>query len=72
MGDSSPGGGRTGADALAEALLRRAGLPTVFLVTGNQNLPLVDALGRRDVRLVHARHETGAGYMAEGWARSSG
>jgi acetolactate synthase-1/2/3 large subunit len=68
----SPGAGRTGADALAEALLRHARRPVVFLVTGNQNLPLVDALGRRDVTLVHARHETGAGYMAEGWARSSG
>ncbi|HEY3956412.1 MAG TPA: thiamine pyrophosphate-binding protein [Streptosporangiaceae bacterium] len=67
-----PGPARTGADALAGALLRHAGRPTVFLVTGNQNLPLVDSLGRRDVRLVHTRHESGAGYMAEGWARSSG
>jgi acetolactate synthase-1/2/3 large subunit len=66
------GAGRTGADGLAEALLRHAVRPTVFLVTGNQNLPLVDALGRRAVQLVHARHESGAGYMAEGWARSSG
>ncbi len=75
MGDSTAGpddGERTGADALTGALLRRVRRPTVFLVTGNQNLPLVDALGRRDVRLIHARHETGAGYMAEGWARSSG
>ena len=72
----SPGGvgsaERTGADALAEALLRLGRRPTVFLVTGNQNLPLVDALGRREVPMVHARHESGAGYMAEGWARSSG
>jgi acetolactate synthase I/II/III large subunit len=68
MADAS----RTGADALAEALPRLTGRPMVFLVTGNQNLPLVDALGRRDVPMVHARHESGAGYMAEGWARSSG
>jgi acetolactate synthase-1/2/3 large subunit len=72
-GTAVPGGeARSGADALAEALLRHAAPATVFLVTGNQNLPLVDALGRRDVRLVHTRHESGAGYMAEGWARSSG
>ena len=67
----SPRADRTGADALVEELLRHARRPMVFPVTGNQNLPLVDALGRREVTLVHARHETGAGYMAEGWARSS-
>jgi thiamine pyrophosphate-dependent acetolactate synthase large subunit-like protein len=67
-----PGRGRTGADALAGALLRHTGRLTVFLVTGNQNLALVDALGRREVKLVHTRHESGAGYMAEGWARSAG
>lgn len=59
-----PAPGRTGADALAGALLRHAGRPTVFLVTGNQNLPLVDALGRRDVRLVHAL--VAQGYGAHG------
>ncbi|HEY1914415.1 MAG TPA: thiamine pyrophosphate-binding protein [Streptosporangiaceae bacterium] len=63
---------RTGADALAEALLGQAPELVVFLVTGNQNLPLVDALGRCGVTMVHARHESGAGYMAEGWARSAG
>lgn len=65
--------GRTGGDALAEQLLT---LDTgiVFGVPGAQLDHAVDALARRSdsIRFLHARHEQGAGHMADGHARTSG
>jgi acetolactate synthase I/II/III large subunit len=55
----------TGADILARALAR-AGATHAFGVPGGEVLALVDALDRAGVRFVLARHETAAGFMAEG------
>lgn len=62
----------TGAQAVV-AMLRAHGIETVFGIPGVHTLPLYDAL-RDEPRLRHvlARHEQGAGFMAEGYARISG
>lgn len=60
-----------GADVVAR-VLRELGAGTVFTVSGNHNLTVLHALETVGVRVVHCRHETGAVYMAEGWARVTG
>ncbi len=63
----------TGGDAIAEALLAN-GVDTVFGLPGAQMYPLFDALQRRADRIttIGARHEQACGYMAFGYARSTG
>ena len=61
----------TGAAILA-ALLERQGIDTVAGMPGGANLPLYDALGRSPIRHVLARHEQGAGFIAQGMARATG
>ncbi|GAB1821812.1 thiamine pyrophosphate-binding protein [Herbidospora sp. RD11066] len=61
----------TGAEAVA-ATLASYGVDTVFGIPGTHNLPLYDALFARGMRLVTPRHEQGAGYAADGYARISG
>lgn len=61
----------TGADALLDALWE-AGVDTVFGHPGGAMLPGYDALTRSPIRHVLARHEQGAGHMAEGFARVRG
>lgn len=54
-------------------LLERQGIRTVAGIPGGAILPIYDALGQS--RLIHhvlARHEQGAGFMAQGMARVSG
>ncbi len=58
----------TGAGIIADTL-RQLGTEIVFSVSGNQVLSLYDALPDAGVRIVHARHESGAAYMAEAWGR---
>ena len=54
-------------------LLERQGVRTVAGIPGGANLPLYDALSaRRRIRHVLARHEQGAGFIAQGMARVSG
>lgn len=53
-------------------VLHELGATTVFGVSGNQILSLLDALIDADVRTVHTRHENGAVYMAEAWAQICG
>jgi acetolactate synthase-1/2/3 large subunit len=60
-----------GADCLA-ATLRRAGVTTIFSLSGNQIMPVYDAALDHALRIVHTRHEAGAVFMAEGWAQASG
>ncbi|MCY4314829.1 MAG: thiamine pyrophosphate-binding protein [Roseovarius sp.] len=60
-----------GADAVIE-VLHGTGCTHVFTVSGNQIMPVFDACLGRNIRLVHARHEAAAGYMAEGYAQISG
>src|ERR671928_2071210 len=59
------------ADALIAALAR-GGVDTVFGMPGGATLPIYDALAGAGIRHVLARHEQGAGHMAEGYARASG
>ena len=61
-----------GADALLRSL-EAEGVNTVFGIPGGAILPTYDALARgTTIRHVLARHEQGAGHMAEGYARASG
>jgi thiamine pyrophosphate-dependent acetolactate synthase large subunit-like protein len=61
----------TGAE-LAIAMLEAHGVETVFGIPGVHTLALYDALGTSKIRHVLARHEQGAGFMADGYARASG
>ncbi len=61
-----------GADAILRSL-EAEGVEVVFGLPGGAILPLYDAFARgTTVRHVLARHEQGAGHMAEGYARASG
>ncbi len=62
----------SGADLIIH-LLERQDVPTVAGIPGGTNLPLYDALARHGgIRHVLARHEQGAGFIAQGMARVSG
>ena len=62
----------TGADAILRSL-EAEGVEVAFGLPGGAILPLYDAMARgTSVRHVLARHEQGAGHMAEGYARASG
>jgi Thiamine pyrophosphate-requiring enzymes [acetolactate synthase, pyruvate dehydrogenase (cytochrome), glyoxylate carboligase, phosphonopyruvate decarboxylase] len=61
-----------GADALLRSL-EAEGVEVVFGIPGGAILPTYDAFARgTTIRHVLARHEQGAGHMAEGYARASG
>ena len=61
-----------GADALLRSL-EAEGVDTMFGIPGGAILPTYDALARgTSIRHVLARHEQGAGHMAQGFARASG
>ena len=60
------------ADLVAEFLVA-CKVPTAFGVASVHNLPLLDAIGRRNaIRFIMARGEMGAAHMADGFARASG
>lgn len=63
---------RTGGEWVVAAL-DAEGVRHVFGIPGVHNLAIYDALLRQD-RITHvlARHEQGAGFMADGYARASG
>src|SRR3990170_4652843 len=61
-----------GSDAILRAL-EAEGVDVCFGIPGGAILPIYDACARgATVRHVLARHEQGAGHMAEGYARASG
>src|SRR5918997_922878 len=61
-----------GADAVLR-VLESEGVDVCFGIPGGAILPIYDAFARgATVRHVLARHEQGAGHMAEGYARASG
>ena len=63
---------RTGGEWVVEAL-RAEGVRHVFGIPGVHNLAIYDALLRQDaIQHVLARHEAGATFMADGYARASG
>tara|TARA_B100001971_G_C18232716_1_gene564988 strand:- start:136 stop:1854 length:1719 start_codon:yes stop_codon:yes gene_type:complete len=62
----------TGAE-LVIRLLERQGIRLIAGIPGGANLPLYDALARRPViQHILARHEQGAGFIAQGMARTTG
>jgi acetolactate synthase-1/2/3 large subunit len=62
----------TGADAILRSL-EAEGVDVMFGIPGGAIMPTYDAMARgTSVRHVLARHEQGAGHMAEGYARASG
>ena len=62
---------QTGGQA-AIALLERYGVDTVFGIPGVHTLELYRGLADSKIRHVAVRHEQGAGFMADGYARASG
>ena len=52
--------------------LEANGVDTVFGIPGVHTLALYDALHGRSINHILARHEQGAGFMADGYARASG
>jgi acetolactate synthase-1/2/3 large subunit len=61
----------TGSDSLMRSL-EHEGVDLVFGVPGGAILPAYDPLVDSPIRHVLARHEQGAGHMAEGFAQASG
>src|SRR5512132_3963185 len=61
----------TGA-ALTMRLLERQGIEIIAGIPGGASLPLYDALRDSAIRHVLARHEQGAGFIAQGMARVTG
>lgn len=63
---------RTGGEWVVE-VLRAEGVRHVFGLPGVHNLAIYDALIRQhDIAHILSRHEQGAGFMADGYARASG
>ncbi|MGF7015856.1 acetolactate synthase-1/2/3 large subunit [Ornithinibacillus bavariensis] len=61
----------TAAQAIVECIKREM-IDNVFCVPGESYLPLLDALyDEPSIRVVSARHEGGAAFMAEGYAKAS-
>ncbi|CAN0578238.1 unnamed protein product, partial [Laminaria digitata] len=63
----------TGGEAIVDALVRN-GVDTAFGIPGLQLDPLFAALhdAQNSIRVIHTRHEQGAGYMALGYAQATG
>ncbi len=61
-----------GAQAIAKCL-EREGIEMVFGIPGLYNMPIFDALYRHPtIKTVTVRHEQGAAFMADGYARATG
>jgi acetolactate synthase I/II/III large subunit len=61
----------TGAQLIIR-LLERQGIDVIAGIPGGASLPLYDALRASGIRHVLARHEQGAGFIAQGIARATG
>src|SRR5438034_1726840 len=72
MAEKSPSP-QSGADILVQCLVNH-GVDVIFAYPGGASMPLHQALTRFQHRLrtVLPRHEQGGGFMAEGYARSTG
>src|SRR5438309_4352329 len=64
---------RTGANILVECLIRQ-GVDVVFAYPGGASMPIHQALTKVEDRLrtILPRHEQGGGFMAHGYARTTG
>ena len=58
-------------EAIVESLMSH-GVDVVFGIPGTHNLPIYDHLASHGLRHVTPRHEQGAGYAADGYARATG
>lgn len=61
----------TGAEIVIR-LLEEQGIEVISGIPGGANLPLYHALAKSRIRHILARHEQGAGFIAQGMARSTG
>ena len=61
----------TGAEIIIK-LLERQGITHISGMPGGANLPMYDALYLSSIKHVLARHEQGAGFIAQGMARTTG
>ena len=52
--------------------LEAEGVEYIFGIPGEENLDLLESLRTSSIKLVLTRHEQGAGFMADGYARVSG
>ena len=72
MSGTKVGSTSTGGAAVVAALAAH-GIETVIGIPGTHNLAVYEGLaGQSDVTHILARHEQGAGFMADGYARASG
>src|SRR5437763_7673259 len=63
---------RTGGELIVDALVK-GGVTHAFGIAGVHNLPVYDALYQRaQIKSYVTRHEQGAAFMADGYARVSG
>jgi acetolactate synthase-1/2/3 large subunit len=64
---------QSGADILVQCLINH-GADTMFAYPGGASMPLHQALTRfqKKIRTILPRHEQGGGFMAQGYARSTG
>ena len=61
-----------GAQAIVKCL-ERAGIEMIFGIPGLYNMPIFDALYHHpSIQVITVRHEQGAAFMADGYARASG
>ena len=60
-----------GADLLVQTLVK-AGVSRIFTLSGNQIMPVYDALIDTGISIVHTRHEASAVFMADCWAQLTG
>jgi len=61
----------TGSEIIIK-ILERQGITHIAGIPGGANLPLYDALERSEIQHILARHEQGAGFIAQGIARTTG
>jgi acetolactate synthase-1/2/3 large subunit len=62
---------RNGAEIIIQAL-EKQGIKIIAGIPGGANLPIYNALYKSHIRHILARHEQGAGFIAQGMARSTG
>ncbi|MBX2881392.1 MAG: thiamine pyrophosphate-binding protein [Granulosicoccus sp.] len=59
------------ANLITETLVR-SGVTRIFSLSGNQIMPIYDALYDTGIPIVHVRHESAAVFMADAWAQMTG
>jgi acetolactate synthase I/II/III large subunit len=68
---AAQGSPRTAAELIVQCL-ENEGVTHVFGIPGEENIRLVEAISRSEIRYVLARHEQGASFMAETYGRLTG